>query len=105
MFPRFAHTYRCLTRVSARCAGERLAIDIAVNSALAGTTGADGRVPSDAVSGQTSSFEEEPDELEVDLDKPWEKPSKEKAKIAGKVSLRFWSRSLMLLCSPLSVGQ
>lgn len=53
-----------------------------------GGVGASGRPPSDADSNESSFFEEENDELEADLDKPWEKPSIARAKKAGKVGRR-----------------
>lgn len=48
--------------------------------------GPGGRPPSDGVSNESSFFEEKDDELEADLDKPWERPSVEHAKAAGEVS-------------------
>eukprot|EP00752_Nemacystus_decipiens_P003601 g3320.t1 len=66
-------------------AGGGLAIDIVAANGDKGVVGGDGgRPPSDAGSRESTFFEEEPDELEVDLDKPWEKPSKEHAKKMGK---------------------
>eukprot|EP00903_Cladosiphon_okamuranus_P011141 g10515.t1 len=52
----------------------------AANGKKGGVGGDGGKAPSDAGSNESSFFEEEPDELEVDLDKPWEKPSIEHAK-------------------------
>lgn len=67
--------------------GDRLAIDIATVNGVNGSDNDGGRPPSDAASNESSFFEEEPDELEVDLDKPWEKPSVEHAKKSGKVGV------------------
>jgi len=67
--------------------GNRLTIDIAtVNGESSGARTTDGKPQMDHPSRESDVFEEEPDELEVDLDTPWVKPSVEKAKKAGKVS-------------------
>lgn len=68
------------------CIGRRLTIDIAtVNGENSGAGPADGKPLLDHPSRESDVFDEEPDELEVDLDTPWVKPSVERAKKAGKV--------------------
>ncbi|CAM9234479.1 unnamed protein product, partial [Ectocarpus fasciculatus] len=61
--------------------GGPLAIDIATAN---GEKNADGGPASDIASKESSCVDEDIDEMEVDLDKPWEKPSMDRAKRAGK---------------------
>lgn len=66
--------------------GDRLTIDItAANGGKDGAVAADGNPPLDHSFQESDVLDEEPDELEVDLDTPWVKPSVEHARNAGKV--------------------
>ncbi|CBJ32340.1 conserved unknown protein [Ectocarpus siliculosus] len=71
------------TKLEKGVAGEggALAIDVATAN---GEKNVDGGPASDIASKESSCVEEDIDEMEVDLDKPWEKPSTERAKRAGK---------------------
>lgn len=70
-------------RYPSHYSGGTLAIDVATAN---GEKNADGGPASDIASKESSCAEEDIDEMEVDLDKPWEKPSIDRAKRAGKVS-------------------
>ncbi|CAM9493415.1 unnamed protein product, partial [Ectocarpus sp. 4 AP-2014] len=71
------------TKLEKGVAGEGgvLAIDVATAN---GEKNVDGGPAFDIASKESSCVEEDIDEMEVDLDKPWEKPSTERAKRAGK---------------------